>query len=200
MRPQQFSNEELLHCARRLFIEQGSQISMNSIADVMGVSQAALFKRYKTKRELIIASLCVREIPQWIQDLKILPDGRSFEGQLKDIVESVIAFFNELSPALNIMRIENINPSELMEEGMVPPPILALQELTQWLMRCNQKGLIGNFNFETLAKMILGGVHFNSMMYLIIGNKKIADMMPNSENFACDVATLVRELTKEKDL
>ncbi len=199
MRPQQFSNEDLLRCARRLFIEQGSQISMNSIADEMGVSQAALFKRYKTKRELIIASLCVREVPQWIQELKALPDDRNFEEQLEDIVESVIAFFNELSPALSIMRIENINPSELMGEGMVPPPILALQELTQWLLRCNHKGLIGNFNFETLAKMILGGVHFNSMMYLITGNKEIADMMPNSENFASDVAALVKELTKGEE-
>ena len=47
MRPRQFSDDELLQTARRCFLEHGPGVSTGLIAEELGVSQAALFKRFK---------------------------------------------------------------------------------------------------------------------------------------------------------
>ncbi|MGL1936688.1 MAG: TetR/AcrR family transcriptional regulator [Fibrobacterales bacterium] len=195
MRPQQFTNEELIICARKLFIEQGSQISMSVIAQEMGVSQAALFKRFKTKRELIIESLAVREVPAWILQVKDLPDSRSFKKQLSEILNNLATFFKELAPVINIMRIENIDMNELLDKVAVPPPVMAINELTAWLTRCNSVGLIGSVPYGTLAKMILGSVHMNMMLCHLNDVDCMKSLMDDPEVFVEEIALIVSKFS-----
>ena len=56
-RPRTVSDDVILEAARAVFLEQGPGASTQSIADRLSVSQAALFKRFGTKRDLMIAAL-----------------------------------------------------------------------------------------------------------------------------------------------
>ena len=63
MRPRSFTDDELLDTARRVFLEHGAGASTEQIAQQLGVSQAALFKRIGTKQELMVRSLMPRSMP-----------------------------------------------------------------------------------------------------------------------------------------
>jgi AcrR family transcriptional regulator len=56
-RPKLIADEKLLEIARRIFREQGHTASTQQVAKAAGISEAALFKRFKTKDALFFAAL-----------------------------------------------------------------------------------------------------------------------------------------------
>ena len=57
VRPRLFSDAEILQVARRCFLEHGPAVSTTVIASEVGLSQAALFKRFGTKQNLMLLAL-----------------------------------------------------------------------------------------------------------------------------------------------
>jgi AcrR family transcriptional regulator len=56
-RPRTFEDAELLQFARREFLKHGIAGSTKEIARRAGVSEAGLFKRFRTKHALFIAAM-----------------------------------------------------------------------------------------------------------------------------------------------
>lgn len=56
-RPKTISDTDLLGIARNVFRERGPNATTRDVAAAAGLSQAALFKRFKTKEELFLAAL-----------------------------------------------------------------------------------------------------------------------------------------------
>ena len=159
MRPQKVSDQEILSKTREMLIKHGAQVSTDVIAKELGVSQPALFKRFKTKRELIIEALKPPALPPWVEVLKKGPDDRPFMEQLEELLGLIANFFKSSAPVMNVLMNSGISPKEVYEQFKEPPPVASIKHMTSWLERCAEKGLIQKKGFNVVAASILGGIH-----------------------------------------
>jgi len=159
MRPRLVTDEEILKMARKIFIANGPGVSTEVIAKALGISQPALFKRFKTKQNLMFAAVGPPKVITWIEKMKKGPDERPFKEQLKYLTEEIMKFFEEVAPGMGVIRNSGISPRKLLGNREAPP-IIAVREITKWLQRCYKKGLIRKINFNFYAITILGTLHF----------------------------------------
>jgi hypothetical protein len=168
MRPQTKSDDEILSVARKVFFEKGTNASVQMIADEVGLSQPALFKRFGTKKELIRNALCDAPTPPWFKLVEKSPDDRQIKEQLKEIIIGIHTFFNTLHPIFKMMQSSGINPRELLQNGENKPlPEIGRDKLTKWLEECYVNDLIKKINFRITATQILGTIKFESFNHLI---------------------------------
>ena len=159
MRPQKVSDQEILSKTREMLIKHGAQVSTDAIANELDISQPALFKRFKTKRGLIIEALKPPEIPPWVEVLKQGPDARPFMEQLEELLGLISNFFKMTAPVMNVLMNSGISPKEVYEQFKEPPPVASIKHMGAWLERCADKGLIQKNNANVVAAIILGGIH-----------------------------------------
>lgn len=159
VRPRQFSDRELLETARALFLEHGPGLSTTVIADAAGVSQATLFKRFGTKKALMIRALMPdSEGPQW-QALVRMPDDRPLFEQLLEKGLIMTAFFQELLPCVAMLRASGADiMGELHASGQVPPPVRALDCMQAFFDRAIAEGRMRPVSSEMLALTWLGAL------------------------------------------
>src|SRR5690606_13147635 len=88
----------------RCFLEHGPHASCERIAEDLGVSSAALFKRFGTKENLQRVALTPVP-PPWLEDLAAgpLPD-LPLRGQLLDLGGRFLFFFREMLPCVFALR------------------------------------------------------------------------------------------------
>jgi AcrR family transcriptional regulator len=114
MRPRSFTDEELLDAARRVFLEHGPGASTSLIAQELGVSQPALFRRVRTKQELMLRSLMPRELP-WVAELERGPDARPVPVQLAELSRKIDAFMIEQMPCISVLSAAGIRPGTIVK-------------------------------------------------------------------------------------
>lgn len=158
-RPQQVSDTEILETARRCFLELGPSVSTDVIAGELGVSSQALFKRFGTKQELMLAAIRPPAIPPWTATLEAGPNDQPLRVQLEAIVEEVSIYFAEMSRRLSLIRWSGVPIEELLREYDPPPPQIGIRALAQWLERAHRKQLIRSTDFLAAAMALLGSLH-----------------------------------------
>jgi AcrR family transcriptional regulator len=159
-RPRTVSDEEILDAARAVFLEQGPGASTQLIADQLGVSQAALFKRFGTKKCLMIAALSPPPVPPFALSLATGPEAdRDIQEQLREIAANVMQFFTGMVPRLSCLRAAGVPPEELLARFDVPPPMIAHQALCAWLSRGMEQDQIRSTEPAPLAYALLGSLH-----------------------------------------
>lgn len=169
MRPRQFSDAEALEIARGCFLEHGPRVSTSVIADELGVSQAALFKRFKTKQALMIRALAPHGRPAWIDVVEAGPDDRPVPEQLRGVVEGINAFLEQMLPCFTVLRSAGIAPESIIQEFEVPPPILAHRTMTAWLGRLHAIGRAHVPRPQSTAMAFLGAIHARHMLHHVLG-------------------------------
>ncbi len=161
MRPQKVSNEEILCVTRQILLEKGVHCSVQVIADELGLSQPAIFKRFKTKRNLIIEAFRPpTNIPLW-NAFKKEPDERPFNEQLFDLLKDIGIFFETIAPVINFIQETDITHQELMDHLDVPIPVITQRYFAAWITKCYDKGLIRKTNFNLVAMNILGSIQMD---------------------------------------
>jgi AcrR family transcriptional regulator len=192
MRPRQISDEEILQTARRCFLQHGPGLSTAKIAAELGVSQAVLFKRFGSKRALLVASLVDREQPRWMQRVQAGPSDAPLREQLLEIATAIDHFFAELAPAMSTLRASGIHPAELMREFDEPPPLRAVRLLKEWFCRARERGLVDIADAHVVATSFLGALHLRHMHMHLLGPTPAADahhVVEVVETFLRGVAT-----------
>ena len=98
-RPRKFTDAEIFKAASKIFEESGLKASTESIAEALGISQPALFKRFGTKKELSFRSV-LYSLNQNLDGylLEIQYDDRPFDIQLIERCEKAIAFMQTQMP------------------------------------------------------------------------------------------------------
>jgi len=163
MRPQRVSDEEILSTARRVFLTHGAGASVDLIASELNLSTPAIFKRFGTKRNLMILSIKPpREIP-WQSAVEAGPDDRPFTEQLREVASLISTFLAEVVPVFRLIHTSDVSFSELMCDHPVPLPIIAIGILSAWLERCCERGLIRKTDFRLAAMTILGTFQLESL-------------------------------------
>jgi len=169
VRPRQFSDDELLQTARRCFLEHGPGVSTGVIAEELGVSQAALFKRFKTKQALMVEALAPGDRPPWIDEVDAGPDDRSVPEQLREVVEHIDAFLAQMLPCIAVLRAAGLEPTDLLRNREVPPPVLAHRTLSGWFRRLHEQGRARIPHPQSTAMMFLGALHARHMLGHVLG-------------------------------
>lgn len=171
MRPRQFSDLELLQTARRCFLEHGPGVSTGVIAEELGVSQAALFKRFKTKEALMREALAPGDRPPWIDEVEAGPDARPVPVQLREVVERIDSYFSQMLPCIAVLRAAGLRPADVLREREVPPPVLAHRALTGWFRRLHEQGRARIPQPQATAMAFLGAMHARHMLGHVLGSQ-----------------------------
>ncbi len=91
------SDEDLLTCARDVFVERGFAGTTREIAKRSGVSEALVFQRYATKADLFFAAMALPAVD--LQALFEAP-GHSARGKLASITAAMVDYFRDSMPVL----------------------------------------------------------------------------------------------------
>ena len=161
-RPRQVSDEQILATTRACVIEHGANVSLDVVAEKLGVTGPALLKRFGNRRELLIKALMPPDAPPWVQRLEDGPDQRTLEEQLAEIFAGISDFFMHILPGLAALRQSGI-PAEALTSRQ-HAPAKGQQALARWLGRARAQGLVHGEELDTAAIAMLGAVQGNIMM------------------------------------
>ena len=164
------SDSDVLAEARRCFLAHGPGVSTEVIAEALDISQPAIFKRFGTKKALMLAALLPPAVPAWVSALEDGPDDRPIVEQLREVIRQAAAFFAEAVPAMSVIKSSGISKEELLASFRVAPPVVAKRTLIGWLLRSEKRGLIRPVDSEAAATMILGALQFRAFFVEITGH------------------------------
>jgi len=169
-RPRTVSDAEILAAAREVFLSQGASASTSIIARRIGVSQAALFKRFGTKQDLMMAALRPPAEPPWVPAVHAGPDvSRPIEPQLRELSLEMLRFLVGMVPAMMVLSTCGIQPKVLLEEHEIPPPIIAQRAVAAWLARGMDAGLVRRAEPAHLALTWMGALHVRAFFSSLTG-------------------------------
>lgn len=170
-RPQKVSDEEILVTARRLLLENPN-IATTVIAKALGVSQAALFKRFGTKQELIFQALAPDATPPFLPVLLAGPNtDEPIADQLVRLLGMLRRFFVKLFPRLMALKACGFSPVEMMGKYDVAPPLAAIRALGAWLDKAVEQGQLRPHDTTALAFILLGSVQSQTVLTHMLGDQ-----------------------------
>jgi AcrR family transcriptional regulator len=168
-RPRQVSDAQILEAARAVFLEQGPGVSTTVIAERLGVSQAALFKRFGTKDELMIAAL--RPGPEELDALlawtETGPGPGPIRPQLRELLQRLRDRFAEFLPGMAVLRAAGVTQPERCTDrdpARPLPPVRLQRALAAWLTRAHSAGALRCEAPGAVAYALLGAVHLQSFL------------------------------------
>lgn len=158
-RPRQFTDEQILRVACSVFLRDGASVSTQRIADELGVSQPALFKRFGNKETLLLRSLLPDAVPPFLVHIEEGPDPRPIPEQLAEFCSRTLAFLQDLIPRINVLQSAGIHPMEHIHHLGEPPPLRHRRLITEWLERARAQGRVDEQDFNAVASLLLGALH-----------------------------------------
>jgi AcrR family transcriptional regulator len=130
------------------------------IAKRVGLSQAALFKRFGTKQGLMMAALRPPTSLPWMTLLEEGPGPGPLAEQLVSIGIMMSALLRQIVPCLSMLRASGVENSSLLDgfEGP-PPPVLTIRALQAWFERAQAAGRLRPMDAEAVAFSFMGSLH-----------------------------------------
>ena len=168
-RPRTITDAQILETARECFFEHGPAVSTDVIADQLGVSPQALFKRFHNKHELMLAAVAPSEQASWIPLVNAGPDDRAFEQQLTEILAELAGFFVDIARRMSVLRWSGMDPKELFGRFDEPPPLVDIRVLSGWFRRAAKRGLIREVDYSAMAMLVLTSMHGPAMLADMLG-------------------------------
>ena len=174
-RPRKHSDEELLDAAREVFLAHGPAASTTLIADAVGLSQAALFKRFGTKELLMVRALLPPSRIGWVEALEAGPRPGELPDQLVEIAVDATRFFDRMMPCLMTLKAAGLDLAALVRSLPTPPPIRARRAATAWFQAAMDQGRMRPADAEALAYTFIGSVQSRSAMSHIFGEPVLTE-------------------------
>jgi AcrR family transcriptional regulator len=187
------TKENILHTALRLFARDGYEaVSVNAIAGALGMTKGALYKHYKSKRDIFdhivkriyqidYESAVKYEVPEETFDKSPLPYRNTSANKIKDFIKAQFDFWVEDEFACNFRKMLTLeqyrNPemSDLYQKCLASGPVSYMEDLCRELI---ERGACNKRNPKQLA------LELYAPFYLLLS---MADVSPDKE----EVATLL---------
>ncbi len=160
-RPQKVTDEAILAAARAYFVEQGTHASTDLLADQLGVSSAALFQRFGTKHNLLLAAL-TPTVPAWIATLDEGPTDADVREQLEAVATDLLRFLREALPCILALKTQ-VDVEIPMHEGK-PAPVIVQQKLSRFITLAQAQGRLGAGDPMAIAQALVGGIQARVML------------------------------------
>ena len=152
-RPPKITDEAILAAARTVFLEQGIGASTLAIAELAGISEASIFKRFATKQALFLAAMGISEEPEWAEVLVHQVPTVNIKAELTLLCGQMLAFYQEFMPRVLMMMTQGKLPHM---PKMLPPPIRHRRLLAEFLERAMEQGYLRSGDSMTIATMMIG--------------------------------------------
>ena len=157
-RPRQVTNEQILSTTRECVFELGPQVSLDIVAERLGVTSPALLKRFKSRQKLMLESLRPSSELPFRESFGAGPDPKTpFEPQLEALFVAFFDFFTELVPRIVALRESGIPHSKVFDDGRTSP-VSGIRALTKWLQQAAEAGLVKTEAAESAATAMLGAL------------------------------------------
>lgn len=163
-RPRQVTDREILDAARAVFLEHGPGASTVQIAEQVGVSQAALFKRFQTKERLMLAALAPPPRPPFVDRIERGPEPGAVPEQLTEIGGAMLAFLRAMVPCMMVLKSSAIDPAVILTHFEDPPPLLVRRALAGWFERARAARLMRCGEPLHLAQHFMGALHVRAFL------------------------------------
>jgi AcrR family transcriptional regulator len=180
-RPRLITDEQILSTMRSCVLERGAMVSLDVVAERLGVTGPALLKRFGNRQELMLKALLPPESPGWMAEFDRGPDERPLESQLADHFDRIWKFFEEVIPCVSALRESGV-PHEKMFEGKRNQPLQSIRVISKWLEKAQAAGLIESESPESAATAILGALqtraftaHIAKLQYSTRSNREYLD-------------------------
>ncbi len=157
-RKKEKTDEEILQAARECFIKHGPAVATGVIARELGVSQATLFNRFHTKRELMFAALKPSSDNRFFEILDSPPDDRSVKDQLVEIGHEAFSYFTETDPRLAVLSAAGMTDEQLRECYTESPTVMSRRRLSNWLEIAKQNRRVRDVDTKSFATAYIGAV------------------------------------------
>jgi hypothetical protein len=138
-RRREVSDAQIIKAARRVFLEQGTQVPVTSVAKELGISPATLFVRMGSKRRLITAAL-------WPPDPPVLNTLRAgfrptapIAQQLRTILWELAVYAEAEIPATFTLHGAGLR-AKPGEDFSDVAPVLLRRALSKWLGQAVRSG------------------------------------------------------------
>ena len=167
-RPRQVSDEQIIEAARECFLEHGASVSTTVIADRLGISQPALFKRFGTKERLLLAAMKPSP-PAVVDTLDTGPDERPITVQLREIADQLREFGEQIVPRIDVLHEAGLARKALHAAGGESPPVRIHRALAGWLRTAQGQDRIAVADPEAVALAFVGAIQGRLFMALHSG-------------------------------
>lgn len=158
-RPRSVSDEEVFAAVREVVLKQGPSVSLDVVAERIGVTAPALFRRFGSRQEILLQSLRPPERPPYLPLLEAGPDQRPVRQQLIDIFTAFGAYMVDTLPCMVALRESGLPLAKLHGSFEEPPPVRTLRALSAWLKAAVKKKLLCLDDPTATAMAMLGSVH-----------------------------------------
>jgi AcrR family transcriptional regulator len=177
-RPRQITDEQILSTARSCFLEHGPGVSTAVIAERLGVSPPALFKRFHSKAELMLAALLPPADPTELAAVEAGPDARPIPVQLRELAGLYLQLLRNTVPCIMALQASGMDPDHILSRYAEPPPVKARDALIGWLERAQAQGRAAPRDTGAVAGTILGALHHRVFFNRLLGDR--APDMPDA--------------------
>jgi AcrR family transcriptional regulator len=166
-RPRTISDQDILGEVRRAVLEQGPRFSIDGVADRLGVTAPALFKRFGSRNTLLLDALKITR-PPFLDALEAGPDERAFAVQLRELFEKIGAWLATSMPCVMALKESGVPMSEVDDALKAAPPVLVVRTLARWLKRAHVRGVARVAAPEHAAMAMLGALQNRAfLMHLL---------------------------------
>lgn len=166
-RPREHTDEEILDAASEVLLEHGVKVATGVIAARLGLSSAALFHRFGSKRNLIIQALMPK--PPDLDWVKGGPDERPIAEQLTQIGQAIVSHMQTIAPRVQALRTAGVPMDELFRHVDTPPPVMMFQSMSAWFQRAIDQGRVEPGAPESYAMAFLGSLHGHHFFREVLG-------------------------------
>ena len=160
-RQKTISDEEILEHARALFLDRGFAASTLAIARQARISEALIFRRFRTKEALFAAALGLAEEPAWISKLKPLAGAYTFRNNLVAVSLDIIDYYDAHLPRL-MMIWSSRTRAPIRRKLDDTPQARNLRALSRYFAREIELGRMRRVDPEVVARMLLGALSNHS--------------------------------------
>ena len=190
-RPKQVTDEKLLKVALKCFLVYGHEVSTQIIADQVGLSQPALFKRFGTKEEMFLRAVAPPEDLPILDWLDASPTSEPFRPQLVELLKKVGETLSWVLPRVQLLRAARIPREIVMSRYKVPPPDRLMISVAGFFERVRQQGQLRKVVDPRLASqwvfgLNMGGNFLVETMPHKIGSKENAEFVESAADMLCN--------------
>jgi AcrR family transcriptional regulator len=160
-RPRLITDEQILSTTRSTVLERGPGVSLDVVAERLGVTAPALLKRFGNRGELMLAALKPPDRPEWIDVFLKGPDARPIETQLSEHFGRLWDYFEKTLPCISALRESGI-PHEKIFDQKKNGHVVAIKAIAAWVGQAQERGLVDAEAPESVAYSMLGALQIRA--------------------------------------
>lgn len=158
-RPRVVTDEQILRTMRQSVRAHGPFVSLDLVAEELGVTSPALLKRFGSRQTLMVEALKPPAVPGWVEALPAVErSGPGLEGRLLELFSAMWEDFSETVPCVMALRESGI-PQAVVSKALGAGPAEHATRLGRWLSGQYPVGAVEDGDVEAAVSAMLGALH-----------------------------------------